>query len=225
MSKIKENCALRGVVFDFDGVIVDSHPVHRRAWRKFLESMGRTVSEEELEFVLDGRKREDILRHFLGDLDPELMISYGHRKEQFFRDEAGNVVTVNGLLCFLEGLEDAGVAIAVASSGSRSRVNFLLDRLDLRKHFQIVVTGDEVKKGKPDPSIFLSAARALQKDPGELLAFEDAVSGVQSAKAARMKCVGIAHPDRASLLLDAGADDVVPDFCSLSYSKLLELFV
>ena len=224
MSKIKVNCALRGVVFDFDGVIVDSHPVHRRAWRKFLESVGRTVSAEELEFVLDGRKREDILRHFLGDLDPELMISYGHRKEQFFREEAGNVETINGLLTFLEGLEDAGVAIAVASSGSRSRVNFLLDRLDLKKHFQVVVTGDEVRNGKPDPSVFLRAAQALKRDPRELLAFEDAASGVQSAKAAGMKCIGIAQPDRASVLLDSGADYVLPDFCSLSYSKLEELF-
>src|SRR6266851_3382230 len=165
---------IRGVVFDFDGVIVDSHPVHKRAWRKFLESVGETASEEELQFVLDGRKREDILRHFLGDL------------------------------------EGAGVAIGIASSGSRSRVSFLLDRLDLKKHFQVIVTGDEVKKGKPDPSVFLKAAQALQEDPRALLAFEDAVSGVESAKAAGMKCVGIAHAGRASLLLDSGADHVVP---------------
>jgi len=216
---------IRGVVFDFDGVIVDSHPVHKRAWRKFLESVGETASEEELQFVLDGRKREDILRHFLGDLDPELMLRYGHRKEQFFRDEAGDVQTVEGLLNFLEDLEGAGVAIGIASSGSRSRVSFLLDRLDLKKHFQVIVTGDEVKKGKPDPSVFLKAAQALQEDPRALLAFEDAVSGVESAKAAGMKCVGIAHADRASILLDSGADHVVPDFCSLSYSKLQKLFV
>jgi beta-phosphoglucomutase len=216
---------LRGVVFDFDGVIVDSHRVHKRAWRKFLESVGKTVSEEELQFVLDGRKREDILRHFLGDLNPELMVSYGHRKEQFFRDEAGDVQPVDGLLSLLDDLQEAGVAVGVASSGSRSRVNFLLDRLDLKKHFQVVVTGDEVKNGKPDPSVFLKAAQALQKDPVELLAFEDAASGVQSAKAAGMKCIGIAQPDRASVLLDSGADHVLPDFCSLSYSKLEELFV
>jgi HAD superfamily hydrolase (TIGR01509 family) len=153
------------------------------------------------------------------------MISYGHRKEQFFRDEAGDVQTVDGLLSLLDDLEGAGVAIGVASSGSRSRVNFLLERLDLKKYFQAVVTGDEVKNGKPDPSVFLRAAQTLQKDPGELLAFEDAASGVRSAKAAGMKCIGIAQPDRASVLLDSGADHVLPDFCSLSYSKLREFFV
>src|SRR5260370_762574 len=214
----------KGVVFDFDGVIVDSHPVHKRAWRRFFESVGRTATEEELQFVLDGRKRDEILRHFLGDLDAELIIIYGRRKEQFFRDEAGEVQTVDGLLSFLEDLEDAGVAMGVASSGSKSRVSFLLDRLDLTKYFQVVVTGDEVKKGKPDPSIFLTAAQALEEDPGELLPFEDPVSGVESAKAAGMKCVGIAQPDRASVLLDSGVDRVVPDLCSLSSSKLKELF-
>jgi beta-phosphoglucomutase len=219
------NLVLKGVIFDFDGVIVDSHPVHKRTWIKFLESVGKTASEEELQFILDGRKRDDILRHFLGELDDERMAEYGHRKEQIFRDEAGDVQIVNGLMGFLEDLEGAGAAIGIASSGSRSRVNFLLDRLDLKKHFQVVVTGDQVKRGKPDPSIFVKAAQALQEHPNELLAFEDAVSGVESAKAAGMKCFGIAQPDRASVLIDSGADHVVPDFRSLSYSKLMELFV
>jgi beta-phosphoglucomutase len=111
---------IRGVVFDFDGVIVDSHHVHKRAWRRFLESVGRMASEEELQFVLDGRRRDDILRHFQGDLDPELIIRYGHRKEQLFLDEGGYVQIVKGLLGFLEDLEDAGVAMGVASSGSIS---------------------------------------------------------------------------------------------------------
>lgn len=215
---------LRGVVFDFDGVIVDSHPAHKRAWRKFLASVGKTASEEELQFVLDGRKRDDILRHFLGDLDPELMMRYGHRKEQLFPEEAGDIQTVDGLLSFLEDLEDAGAAIGVASSGSSSRVNFLLDQLDLKKHFPVIVTGDEVAEGKPDPAIFLKAARNLQIGPSELLAVEDAVSGVRAAKSAGMKCLGIAPDNRMSILLNAGADHVVPSFVSLSLGELQGFF-
>jgi beta-phosphoglucomutase len=211
---------LRGVVFDFDGVIVDSHPAHIRAWKSFLNSVGKTVSEEQLNFVLDGRKREEILRHFLGTLDDERIAEYGIRKEQCFRDEAGSVQMVDGLRNFLEDLHGAGLATSIASSASRTRVDFLLDQLDLKKYFQAIVTGDEVKKGKPDPSVYLLAASALQQAPCELLAFEDAVSGVKSAKGAGMKCVGIARLDRAFLLLDSGADHVVPDFRSLSCSRL-----
>ncbi|MCU1242307.1 MAG: beta-phosphoglucomutase [Candidatus Acidoferrum typicum] len=210
----------RGVVFDFDGVIVDSHPVHKRAWKKFLESIGKTVSESQLQFVLDGRKREDILRHFLGELDPEQVVEYGLRKEELFRDEAADVQTVEGFSDFLEDLQDAKVALGIASSASRSRLTFLLDRLELRRHFPVVVTADEVDQGKPNPAVFLKAARKLGICPSELLAFEDAVSGVKAARSSGMMCIGIAQADRASTLLAAGAISVVPNFCDLSYAKL-----
>ena len=214
---------LRGAIFDFDGVVVDSHPVHKRAWKNLLESVGRNTSEEELQFVLDGRKREEILRHFLGDLDPNLVNEYGQKKERFFRNEALAMRTIDGLESFLEDLADSHVTCGIASSGSRSRVNLLLDRLDLKRHFRVVVTGDDVERGKPDPAIFIKAAQDLQLDPLELIAFEDAQSGVKAATSAGMKCIGIAQPDGASALLDAGAKAVLADFRWLSYSKLEEL--
>jgi beta-phosphoglucomutase len=214
----------RGVIFDFDGVVVDSHPVHKRAWERFLDSVGRVATEEELQFVLDGRTRDDILRHFLGELDTAKIVQYGHQKEQFFRDEAADVQTIKGLRPFVENLEEAHLALGIASSGSKSRVDFLLDRLNLKKHFRIVVTGDEVTDGKPHPAVFLKAAERLRTDPCDLIAFEDAISGVKAAKSAGMLCIGIARPDRASVLLDAGATYVVPDFQSLSQSKLQEIF-
>jgi beta-phosphoglucomutase len=204
---------------------MDSRPVHTRAWKKFLDSVGRTVSEEQLQFVLDGRKRDDILRHFMGELEAEQIVEYGHRKEQFFRDEAAHVRTIDGLLSFLEDLEYEQLALAIASSGSRSRVHFLLDRLDLKKRFRVVITGDEVEQGKPHPAVFLRTAQQLGVDPSELIAFEDAISGVRAARSAGMMCVGIAQLDRAAILVDAGANYVVPDFRPLSYSKLRQMFV
>jgi beta-phosphoglucomutase len=215
---------LRGVVFDFDGVIVDSHAVHLQAWKKFLDSMGLMVSDERLEFVLDGRKRDDILRHFLGELTSEELFNYGHQKEEIFRDEAAQVTTIEGLLDFLQELEAAQIVLSVASSGSRSRVEFLMQQLGLRHRFQVIVTGDEVEEGKPDPAVFLRAAERLRIDPAELIAFEDALSGVRAARAAGMRCIGIAQPQRSSLLREAGANHVVPDFRPLSYGKLKEIF-
>jgi beta-phosphoglucomutase-like phosphatase (HAD superfamily) len=72
---------LRGVVFDMDGVIIDSHPAHRLAWKAFLESVGRETRDEELDFILDGYKRAEILEHFLGKLAPEQIAEYGNRKD------------------------------------------------------------------------------------------------------------------------------------------------
>jgi len=215
---------LRGVIFDFDGVIVDSHPVHKRAWKKFFQSMGRTVSEEDLQYLLDGRTRDDILRHFLGELDREKIIEYGHRKEEMFREESASVQIVSGLETFLSDMDNAQFALGIASSGSRRRVNFLLAQLGLAKRFQVIVTGDDVEHGKPDPAVFLGAAQGLQMDPADLVAFEDAASGVKAAKAAGMMCVGIAQPHSSSILLDAGATHVVGDFRSLSVLKLQHLF-
>lgn len=213
-----------GAIFDFDGVIVDSHPVHTRAWKRFLESVGRAASEEELQFILDGRTRDDILRHFLGDLDAETMVEYGHRKDQFFRDEALDVHAVTGLRTFLKALEKAELPLGIASSGSRDRVDLLLGRLNLRKYFRVVVTVDEVSHGKPHPAVFLEAAQRLRKEPRELIAFEDSSSGVKSARSAGMTCIGIAQPRRESVLLDAGANHVVPDFRFLTYPKLQDIF-
>jgi beta-phosphoglucomutase len=214
---------IKGIVFDFDGVVVDSHPVHLRTWKKFLDSMGHSATELELQFVLEGRKREDILRFFLGELDPEQLAQYGRQKEQLFRDDASDVQTIAGLKDFLEDLRRAEVPLGIASSGSKSRVEFLLDHLDLNSYFQVVVTADDVIHGKPDPAVFLKAAEKLEVSPHELVAFEDAVSGVKAAIGAGLTCVGIARRDRAPVLLDAGACQVIEDFRLFSHSKLLTL--
>ena len=218
------NFVFKGAVFDFDGVLVDSHPVHIRAWKKFFESIGKAVSEEQLQFMLDGRTRDDILRHFLGELSDEMLIEYGRQKEQVFRSEAADVQPIAGLLSFLEDLEGAQLILSIASSGSRGRIDSMLRNLDLKRRFRVVVTGDEVASGKPDPAVFLRAARELGIEPSELIAFEDAVSGVKAATSAGMKCIGIAPLDRVSMLLDAGATNVVRDFRSLTYLKIQGLF-
>jgi HAD superfamily hydrolase (TIGR01509 family) len=197
--------------------------VHLRAWKKFFESTGKTVSEQELQFVLDGRRRDAILQHFLGDLSDEALVEYGHQKERIFQIEAADVRPIDGLLRFLEELEAARLNLGVASSGSRSRVEFLLRKRDLKKRFRVIITGDQVERGKPHPELFLRAARDLGLEPFELVAFEDAVSGVIAARSAGMKCIGIAPIDRAAILLDAGATHVVPDFTLMSYAKLQDL--
>ena len=214
---------IKGAVFDFDGVIVDSHPAHMRAWKSFLNSVGKTLSEEQLHFVLDGRRRDDILRHFMGELDADKIFEYGLRKEQCFRDEVDHVRTADGLLDFLEELQYEQMALAIASSGSRSRIHFLLDMFRLNKFFQVVITGDDVEHAKPHPAVFLKAALQLRIDPSKLIAFEDAVSGVKAAGSAGMQCIGIAQLDLVPILLAAGANHVLPDFRSLSCSKLREL--
>jgi len=215
---------LSGVIFDLDGVIVDSHSAHRRAWKRFLRSVGRNISDSELDFVLDGRKREDILVRFLGSMSPDQIVHYGRRKEDMFRDEAVDMNPVAGLFDFLDELRRAEIPAAVASSGSKSRVLFILELLKIKGRFSAVVTGDDVMRGKPDPAIFVRAAKEINCSPDEGLVIEDAVAGVIAAKAAKMKCLAIASNGRANALRQAGADEVATDFLAIRLNKLSALF-
>jgi beta-phosphoglucomutase len=212
--------SLHGVVFDMDGVIIDSHPAHREAWRQFLETIGQNVTNRELDFILDGRKRRDILRHFLGQVSEAELLEYGRRKDEFFQQSAAEVKPVPGITEFLLHLNKNGVVAAVATSASESRTRSTLERLQLRNYFSIVLTGNDVENGKPDPAIYRLACRCLNALPESMLAIEDAVSGVQAARGAGLKCLGVASDGHAERLLGAGAIHVVRDFVGLSLKKL-----
>jgi beta-phosphoglucomutase len=215
---------LRGVVFDMDGVVIDSHPAHRAAWKSFLESVGKSISDTELAFILDGRKREEILEHFLGKLDSEQIAEYGRRKDELLRSHGSRLEPMIGVVEFLDHLCDSGVRMALATSASRRRACGTLEELGLAHYFETIVTGDEVVAGKPDPAIYRLAAARMHEEPDRLLAVEDAVSGVKAARGAGMRCIGVAHNGRADLLHLAGANPIIEDFRTLSLEQLEACF-
>lgn len=220
---------LRGVIFDLDGVVVDSHPAHKQAWKMLLAELHKTVTEEEIEFVVEGHKRSEILRHFLSDLFPgdltdEQIASYGELKERFFKQVDLELKTIRGFDQFFQQIEGAKLACAVASSAGRARVESTLLRLNLKHRFHAVVAGDDVANGKPNPDIFYLAASRLQLSHDEVLVCEDAVNGVYAAKAAGMRCLALATQGREQLLQKAGADKVAPDFSAVRLDQLQELF-
>jgi HAD superfamily hydrolase (TIGR01509 family) len=215
---------LRGVVFDMDGVVIDSHPAHRRAWKAFLQSLDRQTSDEELDFILDGCKRAEILKHFLGDLSPEQITEYGRKKDELLQQHNHTVQPIPGVIDFLGHLLKAGMSTGLATSASRRRALGTLEELGLAGYFQTIVTGDDVNTGKPDPALYKLAAERMQESPKRLLAIEDAASGVKSARAAGMRCLGVAPAPRAHLLQAAGADPVIRDFRSFSLSQMAAYF-
>lgn len=211
-------------IFDMDGVVIDSHPVHRRSWSLFLDSIGKQVSEQELDYVMEGTKREDILRHFLGSLTERQLNEYGAQKEALFRQQAIDIQPMPGFLEFIDRVTDVGIRAALASSASEHRVNYILENLGIRHHFSVIVTGNDVTNGKPDPSVFLLAAERLGVLASEAVVFEDAVAGVKAAKAAGMRCLGVAQGARSQVLQEAGAEYVVPDFAGLTTNTLENWF-
>ena len=213
-----------GLIFDMDGVLFDSHPAHRKVWRELLQSLGKPVSDGELDFIMDGARREEILRHFLGPLSPEQITAYTKHKEALFRKEEEDLQTVQGLKSFLGRTESASIPKVVATSASRARTRRMLDRHGLRNRFKAIVTADEVRKGKSDPAIFVRCARELLMPPRNVLAIEDAIPAIRTAKGIGMKCVGIGTGARGAQLREAGADLVIPDFKPLLLSQVMGLF-
>src|ERR1700747_2773921 len=115
---------LSGVVFDLDGVIVDSHPAHKQAWRMFLASLGQSVSESDLDFIFEGHRRREILIHFLGELSESEIEEYGSQKDEFFRQACSLPEPWAGSVELIKSLEKAGLCIAVAISASPRRARW-----------------------------------------------------------------------------------------------------
>jgi HAD superfamily hydrolase (TIGR01509 family) len=203
-----EKCA---VVFDMDGVLIDSHPVHLAAWREFLQLQKIDFTESDLNFILEGRTRSEILRHFLGDLS-EAEIARGIEAE---------IRPVPGVLPFLRQLEHLGVSKAVATSASEIRTASTIERLGLGGFFDAVVTSADVEAGKPHPRVYQLACERMNVLPGDALAFDDAPSGVQSARSAGLRCIGVSNNGLTRALLDAGAEQVIPSFIGFGLDSVL----
>lgn len=215
---------LSGVIFDMDGVVADTHPAHIRVWKKFLASTGRRIIRTDLDVVREGRRKEEILRHFLGELSDGEVQALGVEKDRMFEEELPGIQTVVGVRELLGELRQAGIPAALASSGGGGRIRRLLHSLGISDYFAAVATGDEVAMGKPHPGIFYLAADRLKIPAPRLIVFEDAIAGVQGAIAAGMRCFGIADAGRAHALQSAGAECVFPDFGPVSLRRLRTLF-
>lgn len=207
-----KSMTLQAAVFDMDGVLINSHPAHLAAWREFLRSEGVSFSSEDLAFILEGRTRSEILRRFLGDLSEQEIQSYGRRKDSIFRNLESEIALVPGVMRFLQRLEREGFAMAVATSASEIRTFATIERLGLSGYFDAIVTASDVSAGKPDPAVYRLACERLQIEAEQAIAFDDAPAGVQSARSAGMRCIGVTSNGRSEQLLRAGAEWVVPNF-------------
>ncbi len=180
-----------GLILDLDGVIVDSMPMHVRAWREYLRRNG--IVSEELIRRMHGRKNDEILRDFMAEnTTPEEIAAHGAQKEQLYREMMEGQLEnylVPGLREFLDRAE--GIPIAVASNAERANVDFVLDGLGLRAHITVALDSSCVKLPKPSPEMYLRAAHDLGLPPQDCIVFEDSEVGVTAGRRAGMRVVGI----------------------------------
>lgn len=180
------------LIFDMDGVIVDSNPLHREAWTAFNRLHGLDTTAEMLERMY-GRRNDQIVRDFFGDgLSDEEVFAHGAAKEILYRElvaERTEEMLVPGLRAFLDLYRDT--PMAVGSNAEPENVNFILDRAGLRAYFRAVVDGHQVSHPKPHPEIYQRAAALLETAPSNCIVVEDSHSGVAAARAAGMRVIGI----------------------------------
>lgn len=201
------------VIFDMDGVMVQTAPQHFAAWRQVFAEMGREFSKEEFRATF-GRRNQEILRHILGDGISEVQVEVlGRKKEEHYRALVrGEVEAAPGFIPLLEALRDNEFKIAVGTSAPRQNVELILDVLSVRERLDVVVTAEDVDRGKPDPETFLLAAQRCNIEPEGCVVFEDSVAGIEAARAAGMRCIGVGRPDiaQADLMVDSLAKVTIP---------------
>ncbi len=180
------------IIFDMDGVIIDSEPIHQQLEFEMFAELGLHISEEEHKDYI-GTSAIDMWtkigeRHNLTKSPKELLL-YGRKKYWKSLDE-GKVPLVEGALDLINIFYENKFLIQVASSATRPTVDKVLEHFSLGKYFKYRIGGDEVSKSKPEPEIFLKAAQQSGSDPENCLVIEDSGNGVTAAKSAGMFCIG-----------------------------------
>ena len=197
------------LIFDMDGVIVDSTAMHTKAWRVYLQNHG--VAVDNLESRMLGKHNDELVRDFFPaqTLTPDLISQHGSRKEAVYRDLMSPVLQeklVPGVREFI--LRHCEHALGVATNAEPDNVNFVLDAAGLRSCFRVIVDGHQGLQPKPSPGIYLEVARQLGYAPDACVVFEDSVTGVRAARAAGMRVVGVS----TTLAEFADVDLTIRDF-------------
>jgi beta-phosphoglucomutase len=199
-------------IWDVDGTLVDTAQLHFRAWQEACRELGRPFSRGEFAATF-GQRNAEIIRQLFGDrLDAAQVAALGERKEELYRAAARQgVAPLPGVAALLEDLRRAGFVQAVGSSAPRVNLDLILPLMGVAEFFDVVVSAEDTQRGKPDPQVFVVAAGRLHMAADRCVVFEDAVAGVQAARAGGMKCIAVRsghHSEEA--LHNAGADLVVP---------------
>ncbi|MBW3542374.1 MAG: HAD family phosphatase [Planctomycetes bacterium] len=212
------------VIFDMDGVLIDSYQSHFESWRALAAEESRTYTEEQFAAGFGRTSREVIADQWRGEeLSEERIARLADRKEAIFRERlATEFPAMEGAVELIAALHEAGVRIGVGSSGPPENVWLILQRLGVGEGIAAVVTGADVTRGKPDPQVFQLVAERLGVPAERCIVVEDAPAGITAARAAGMKCLGLASTGRTRDELQA-ADLVVGSLRELSVERITAL--
>lgn len=214
------------LIFDMDGTLIDSNPVHKEAYTQFFARYDIKLTDESFKEHISGRMNPEILTYFFGEkgeeLSEERIDELTNEKEMLYQKlYAPTIKPIRGLTEFLMAVQAAGIPMALATSAPMMNVDFVFDKLGIRQFFREIVTDADVDKGKPNPTVFRVAADRLGADPAQCLVFEDSAKGVEAARNAGMAVVAltVSHEPEAT----ENADRVIDDYTQLKVDELSSL--
>jgi beta-phosphoglucomutase len=197
------------LIFDLDGVVVDSMPTHTLAWERYLEKNG--IDPLNVETRMHGKRNDDLVRDLFGThLSASAIFDHGAAKERLFREMIGATLETKLVPGIREFVAEASKAVplAVGTNAEPANVDFILNGTGIRKYFRAIVDGSQVARAKPAPDVYLRCAELMGVDPANCIVFEDSPVGIQAARGAGMRVVGLLT--HASHL--ENVDLAVPDF-------------
>ncbi len=214
----------RALIFDMDGTMVDSMPAHAKSWELFRQRHHLRISVDEILRRTTGRNGIECVRELLGqDLpDDEAKRLIDQKEADYRRIFATDFREVAGFSEFARAAQDRGLKLAVATAGDRDNLRFVLERLALRRGPDAEVRGDQGLPGKPEPDIFLQAAKMLGTPAAECVVFEDAPFGIEAAQRAGMRAVAIRSTHQAEELAGPHVIASVRDYQELMKNHFLE---
>lgn len=217
------NANLKAVIFDMDGVIADSEPIHFQAEKDLFGSYGIILNDAELHAYMGYEIRSMLKqlaeKHHL-NVDPAEL--YRRQKINLLKRMRNGVKPIPGSLELIRTIHLKGIPLGLATSSFRELADEMIDRFQIRSCFRTVVTVDDISRSKPDPEIFLKAASGLSVRPIECLVIEDSTNGVHAAKAAGMKCIGFNSSNSRNQNLKS-ADLIILDLRDLQFDTLRSL--
>lgn len=215
------NLTRQGILWDLDGVLVDTGEYHFQSWQEVLTDYGVTLDREVFQKTL-GMNSTSSVKIYLGKHpEPALIERMITRKEESFRRLIQNEITpLPGVLNWLEWFASQQIPMAVASSAPPENIDFIINALQIRSFFTELVSGANMP-GKPNPDVFLEAAKRLNISPDHCIVIEDSIAGVAAARQAGMRCIAVATTNPTDLL--SAADLVVDNLAMLTRDSFLRL--
>lgn len=214
---------MRAFIFDMDGVIIDSEPLHAEVKRQTLEHYGFAVDDAELVRYV-GRTTRSFFQSVITDsgrtdVNAEDMTEYKHRRYLAALQGKAGIEPINGIPELLAKLKKMNIKTGLASSADPVIIEAVLTRFGVKDKFQVVISGTEIPRSKPDPAIYLLTAERLMTAPEECVVLEDSQSGIAAAKAAGMYCIAYRNPDSGAQDLSK-ADRIVDKISEIDLTKL-----